>query len=59
LLVGWVEPAKPNKYGCIKQVNKGVINPDFALKMGKNLDPLKIFISQPLKNANFNGPSRL
>ena len=50
---------KPNKYGCIKQVNQYDIKPDFALKMRKNLDPLKIFISQPLKNANFNGSSRL
>jgi hypothetical protein len=29
---------------------------DFAFFKHKNLDPLKTFISQPLKNANLNGP---
>jgi hypothetical protein len=39
-------------------VHHSVINPDFGVKKRKKLDPSKPFISQPLWNANYNGPSR-
>jgi hypothetical protein len=32
---------------------------DYAVKVSKKLDPLKISILQPLRDANFLGPSRL
>jgi hypothetical protein len=35
------------------------VNPDIAFKKSKTLDPLKSCISQPLRNANFIGPSRM
>jgi len=34
-------------------------NPDSEFKMSKKLDPLKTSILQPLRDANFLGPSRL
>jgi hypothetical protein len=37
----------------------GIINPDFAVKQRKKLDPIKTSILQPLRDANFLGPSRL
>jgi hypothetical protein len=42
------------------QAQKGAcFNPGFAFEKRKNFFPIKTFISQPLWNANFLGPSRL
>ena len=35
------------------------LNSDFAFKMRKKPDPLKTSILQPLRDANYLGPSRL